>query len=151
MKPYDIAEWFWIAEEDIESAMLLNTSIKSQKTNVYYHCSQAIEKYLKGYLAYNDIIYNKDHNLSLTIKKCVDCDISFSDILQDCNKMTAAIKNLRYPGRIIPTDKDLSFAFALIDRVKKIEPIQKLFNILINEYGENWQEDLFHKSNDDTD
>jgi len=53
MKVYDIAEWVWIAEEDIESAKFLNTSFSKQKANIYYHCSQAVEKYLKGYLVFN--------------------------------------------------------------------------------------------------
>ncbi|WP_461255859.1 hypothetical protein [Treponema sp. R80B11-R83G3] len=43
MEIEEVAEWFWIAEEDIKSAKLL--SINKNKSNEYYHISQAVEKY----------------------------------------------------------------------------------------------------------
>ena len=139
MKDNEVLEWFWIAEEDVRSAKLLEKDSNPPNSIIYYHCSQAIEKYLKGFLVYNNKEYNRDHNLSTTIKKCIDCDNSFNEIMPECNKMSMSIKNLRYPRRIIPTKEDIKNAFNLIDKVTNLKPIHDLFNKLNNGSGNNLQ------------
>jgi HEPN domain-containing protein len=55
MRIHEIAEWLLIADEDTVSAEILNK--ENILANSYYHCSQAVEKYLKSYLISNDIIF----------------------------------------------------------------------------------------------
>ena len=142
MKIHEIAEWFLIADEDAVSANILNK--ENNLGNSYYHCSQSVEKYLKSYLAANDIKINKDHNISETLMRCINIDNSFTEVLSECNKMTLSIKNLRYPGRIIPTKENIKDAFLLIDKIKKLKPIQELYNNIIDKYGNNWKDVLYN-------
>jgi len=142
MKIHEIAEWFLIADEDAASANILNK--ENNLGNSYYHCSQSVEKYLKSYLAANDIKINKDHNISETLMRCINIDNSFTEVLSECNKMTLSIKNLRYPGRIIPTKENIKDAFLLIDKIKKLKPIQELYNNIIDKYGNNWKDVLYN-------
>jgi HEPN domain-containing protein len=141
MKIHEIAEWFLIADEDAVSAEILNK--ENNLGNSYYHCSQAVEKYLKCYLVANDIKINKDHNISETLMRCINIDKSFTELLSECNKMTLSIKNLRYPGRIIPTKENIQNAFYLIEKIKKLKPIQELYNNIIGKYGDNWKDVLY--------
>ena len=143
MEIKEVAEWFLIAKEDEIGANDLNK--ESTHNLSYYHCSQAIEKYLKGYLSANNVNINYNHDISVTLNKCIKLDKSFEVLFTECNEMTNIIKKLRYPGRIIATKDDVRDALDLINKVKKMKPIQSLFNILIENHGENWEDILFKK------
>jgi HEPN domain-containing protein len=80
----DVTEWFMIADEDFDSARILNEAARKHKEIICYHCAQAIEKYLKGYLTYNDIIPQKTHNIILLNENCVELDHSFKQIRNEC-------------------------------------------------------------------
>jgi hypothetical protein len=47
----DVQEWLRIADDDLDSAKILNESVRKHCEIICYLCAQAIEKYLKGYLA----------------------------------------------------------------------------------------------------
>jgi HEPN domain-containing protein len=73
----DVKEWFIIADDDFDSAKILNESDRKHMEVICYLCAQASEKYLKGYLVYNDIIPQKTHNLVLLTDKCIEIDSVF--------------------------------------------------------------------------
>jgi HEPN domain-containing protein len=144
MEIKEVAEWLIIADEEIKTAGKLNKDADPDiYTNIYYHCSQAIEKLLKGYLIFNDKGYNKNHNISQSLWNCIKNDESFKEILLDCNKMTQLVQNLRYPGRMKPTKEDIKRAFSLIDSVKQLKPINNIYNNLNENFGINWKDVLF--------
>jgi HEPN domain-containing protein len=60
MKIKDVIEWIQIADDDFDTAKILNDAVRKHHENICYHCAQAIEKYLKGYLSYNDIVPQKN-------------------------------------------------------------------------------------------
>jgi HEPN domain-containing protein len=68
MKISDVIEWLQIAEEDFYAAQVLNEAVRKPYEIICYHCAQAIEKYLKGYLSYNGILPQKTHNLLLLLE-----------------------------------------------------------------------------------
>jgi len=140
MKIHDVAEWFIIADDDVETAEI----IKDKKlNNAYYHCSQAVEKYLKSFLYANDITINYNHDITETLNRCISLNNSFQNIMNDCDKMTMSIKNLRYPGRMAATKEDVEFAFELVNKTKALKPIQELYNNIIDQYGVDWKNVLF--------
>jgi HEPN domain-containing protein len=65
----EMVEWIMIAGEDLSSAKLLNGLYPKHLEIICYHCSQSIEKYLKGYLTYKGISPPKTHNLVLLLKR----------------------------------------------------------------------------------
>jgi HEPN domain-containing protein len=75
MKINDVIEWIQITEDDLYSAKILNESVRKPYEIICYHCAQATEKYLKGYLAYNDIIPQKTHNLLFLLEICVENEL----------------------------------------------------------------------------
>jgi hypothetical protein len=58
--------------------------------------------------------------------------------------MAITYKGLRYPGRLIPTQADMDFAFELTNKVKQLRPIQELLDKIILEYGKDWINILFN-------
>jgi HEPN domain-containing protein len=41
----DVMEWIQLAEDDFDSAKILNKSIRKHYEIICYHCAQAAEKY----------------------------------------------------------------------------------------------------------
>ena len=66
-KYHDVIEWIQIAKEDFYAAQLLNQAVRKPFEIICYHCAQAVEKYFKGYLTYNEINPEKTHNLLLLL------------------------------------------------------------------------------------
>jgi HEPN domain-containing protein len=46
----DVKEWMQIADDDFESAKLLNKAPRKYYEIICYHCAQSVEKYLKPIL-----------------------------------------------------------------------------------------------------
>ena len=96
MNFHDAIEWFSIADNDFDSAMLLNESVRRHYEIICYHCSQSVEKYLKGYLIYNDIIPQKTHDLLFLNNLCMGIDRDFGNIIVECGFLNRFAKDIRY-------------------------------------------------------
>jgi HEPN domain-containing protein len=68
----DTIQWFQIADADYDSAKILNNNERKHNDIICYHCSQAVEKYLKGYLVYNNTILQNTHNLPYLNSLCIE-------------------------------------------------------------------------------
>jgi len=75
----DVTEWINIAENDFDSAKLLNEAVRKHYEVICYLCAQATEKYLKGYLTSKNIIPEKTHNLPFLNNLCVEKDANIVD------------------------------------------------------------------------
>ena len=84
---------------------------------ICYHCEQAAEKILKGYLIQLDIESSKTQDLRLLCKRCADFDITFDEISQSCARLTAYGVPPRYPFEIEILDSDMHKAIVDADDV----------------------------------
>jgi len=126
MKIKDVLEWIEIADEDFYSAQLLNEAFRKPYEIICYHCAQATEKYLKSYLAYNDITTPKTHNLLLMHELCVERDIAFENIRTECSLLNRFTNEIRYPHRIEIKEEDVKYSLNAVERIKNVEPMKKL-------------------------
>ena len=131
MKINDVIEWIQIAEEDFYSAQLLNQADRKPFEIICYHCAQAVEKYLKGYLTYNETTPEKTHNLLLLLDICIGKEDIFEKIRTECSFLNKFTNEIRYPHRIEIKDEDIIYSINSVDRVRNIDPIKKLININI--------------------
>jgi HEPN domain-containing protein len=129
----DVIEWFKIADEDFDSAKILNKASRKHKEIICYHCAQAIEKYLKGYLTYNDIIPQRNHNIILLNETCIELGQAFKQISNECGLLNKFTNEIRYPYRIEIKEEDVIYALNAVERIRNIEPILNLRNFLIKE------------------
>lgn len=63
-------EWFKKARSDIRTAEILMRERKPPTDTTCFHCQQAVEKYLKGYLTLKGIEFLKSHDLDYLLKLC---------------------------------------------------------------------------------
>ena len=115
----DVAnEWLNIANLDFESAKFLMNMNDTPFPIVCYHSQQAIEKYLKAYLAFcgNEIL--KTHDLLMLNKKCEEYDSSFKNIYEECLETSDYAVHTRYPFYDELTKNDALLAIKCAEKVK---------------------------------
>jgi HEPN domain-containing protein len=130
MKIKDVIEWVQIAEEDLYSAQILYKQVRKPYEIICYHCAQSIEKYLKRYLTYNDIVPEKTHNLLLLLELCIEKDKNFEIIRTECSLLNRFTNEIRYPYRIEIKEEDVSYSINAVERIKYIEPIKNIIDVV---------------------
>jgi HEPN domain-containing protein len=125
MNVNDAKEWMIIADDDFDSAIILNESARKHLEVICYLCAQATEKYLKCYLTYNDIIPQKIHNLVLLNDKCIEIDNGFQEIKMECGFLNRYINEIRYPFRIEVCEEDVMYVIRSVKKIKNIEALKK--------------------------
>lgn len=103
-------EWFNIAETDINSANYLMQMKPMPYEVICYHCQQSAEKYLKGFLAYQNHNLVKTHDLTVLNNLCFEYDESFSIINEECLLLTDFGVNIRYPFSLEINFEDVKLA-----------------------------------------
>ena len=95
----EVKEWIRKAEEDFISALVLARKRNPPLSgNVCFHCQQAAEKYLKGYLANNDISFPKTHDL-VSLKDLASGRLPEIEFIVDLLKYLNRFASVsRYPG-----------------------------------------------------
>jgi len=120
-----VKEWLDFAGKDISSAKYLLDMRPIPLEIICYHCEQAAEKVLKGYLIHHDVEPPKTHDLRLLCKMCAEFDRSFDEISQSCVNLTAYGVQTRYPFEIEILDSDMQKAITDADYVMDFT-LQKL-------------------------
>ena len=120
-----VKEWLDFANRDISSARYLLGMNPVPLEIVCYHCEQAAEKALKGYLILQDYEPPRAHDLRLLCKMCADIDKTFDTISQSCVNLTPYGIQPRYPFEIEILDSDMQKAVVDADHVMNFV-LQKL-------------------------
>ena len=66
--------WFFKAQKDLRVAELLLAATPPDPENALFHCQQAVEKALKGFLAWHEQPFRKVHNLGELGNQCIQID-----------------------------------------------------------------------------
>ena len=122
----DVKEWIIIADDDFDSAKILDESVRKHKEVICYLCAQAAEKYLKCYLTYNDIIPQKTHNLILLNDKCIEINSIFEEIKMECGFLNRYINEIRYPYRIEVYEEDVIYVMKSVEKIRSLSILKKI-------------------------
>lgn len=113
-------EWFSKAQDDELSAKDILNDKEGAPSTVCFLCQQMAEKYLKGYLVYNEKELFKIHDLDKLVVFCEEVDNSFNDIKEQAKSLSDFYISTRYPGdypEFIWTQAEKAFVSA--DKIKK--------------------------------
>ncbi|HHY05477.1 MAG TPA: HEPN domain-containing protein [Clostridia bacterium] len=111
-------EWFDFAKQDLSSAEYLSQKSPPPLENICFHCQQATEKILKGYLIHQEEkTPPRTHDLKLLCKMCAKKDESFEEISQACIDLTPYGVRARYPFEIEIQKNDMEEALGDAKRV----------------------------------
>jgi HEPN domain-containing protein len=93
---------------------------------ICFHSQQAVEKYLKAYLIFKQVEFDKTHNLEFLLEICIETDNDFSQI--DVGNLSFFAVEVRYPDDFyIPTEKEARECLEIARKVKEF--IYKKLNI----------------------
>ena len=63
-KRIEVRNWLIKSQHDLGSARRLMEGDEPYLDTAVYHCQQAVEKALKAFLTYHDIVFEKTHDLT---------------------------------------------------------------------------------------
>ena len=132
----DVKEWMIIADDDFDSARILNESVRKHREIICYLCAQAVEKYLKCYLTYYDIVPQKTHNLVFLNDKCIEINNGFHEIKMECGFLNRYINEIRYPYRIQVYEEDVIYVIKSVEKIRNMEIFKEIREEIIRKEKE---------------
>ncbi|MCS7365562.1 MAG: HEPN domain-containing protein [archaeon GB-1867-035] len=97
----DYLRWLRRAEDDLTAMKILLESSRPLYWIVAFHAQQAVEKYLKAYLVYNDKSFRKTHDIKELIDLCLELDGEFKYLYEmGVDKLTLYSVEVRYPATL---------------------------------------------------
>lgn len=93
--------WLVKAQRDLEAATILQALPAPLLDIAVYHCQQAGEKALKGFLFWHDIPFRKTHNLDELLAQCIVIDATLASLEETANFLTPLATEFRYPSELL--------------------------------------------------
>ncbi len=112
--------WLTKAQHDLIGSNRLAATDDITLDGAIYHCQQAGEKALKGYLAAQGHLIQKTHDLRLLIKECNAYEPSFQQWNAEADLLSSLVSSFRYPDQVPvvnPTRSEFEQAFAAAQRI----------------------------------
>lgn len=114
-----IAQWIEKAENDLKVAEHESNLPEGEAITdaICFHCQQAVEKLLKGFLASRNIDFGKTHNLEFLLEECIKVDSEFNEV--DVGNLTFYAVEIRYPDEFYtPAFEEAADCFRIASEVK---------------------------------
>jgi HEPN domain-containing protein len=93
-----VAAWLAKAESDLASARKLACPPETLLDTAVYHCQQAAEKVLKGFLVYHDQEFERTHDITDLIRAALPYAPDFAPWLGAGELLTPLATRFRYPA-----------------------------------------------------
>lgn len=91
-------DWIAKAERDLEAAKRMIVCMDPLLDTGSYHCQQAAEKALKGWLTFRSVSVTKTHDLVHLVRECVKLEAGFEELLEMADFLSPFAVDFRYPG-----------------------------------------------------
>lgn len=90
-------EWFKKAEHGLLNVRNNLAATDIPTDTVCFHCHQAAEKYLKGFLAWHAVPPDRTHNLEELLQSCAAIEPSLNSLRVLANSLNTYAVDVRYP------------------------------------------------------
>ena len=97
-KAAEVKAWFQKAANDLRGAEIDLAASPPLIEDALFHCQQAAEKALKGFLTAHDRPFRKTHDLDELGRACEEIDPTLSAVLAEARDLTVFAWEFRYPG-----------------------------------------------------
>ena len=91
-------EWMAKAKRDLEAAQRMIDCADPLLNTGTYHCQQAAEKVLKGWLTFRSVSVTKTHDLVHLVRECQKLDAGFQELFEMADFLSPFAVDFRYPG-----------------------------------------------------
>ena len=112
-----VRSWLTKALHDLRSAKVLANDEDPLLDTATYHCQQAGEKAVKGFLTFHAIPFEKTHNLRVLVLLAERREKRFGEWRDIAQALTPYVHIFRYPGEIMePGREEFQTAFDAAQR-----------------------------------
>jgi HEPN domain-containing protein len=101
-----VRNWLIKAQHDLAAARKLSADPDPYLDVAVYHCQQAAEKAIKGFLVFHDQPFEKTHDVEVLITLALRYDATFSECLEAAVILTPYATEFRYPSDLLEPDPD---------------------------------------------
>ncbi len=101
----ELGAWLTKAAHDLQAAEYLSQAEEPLLDVVVYHCQQAMEKGLKGFLTFKNSPFAKIHALVPLVEQAAEFDAEFEDLLDHAENLSPFAWRFRYPGELLEPDE----------------------------------------------
>ena len=96
----DTLSWFEKSHKDLRCAQIDLAAEPPAPEDALYHCQQAAEKALKGFLVWHDQPFPMTHDLGKLGKQAVELDPTLEPLIDEVVEFTKYAWMFRYPGDV---------------------------------------------------
>lgn len=114
-----VKQWIEKADHDLGTAQVTYLYLPTYRDTIAFHCQQAAEKYLKGFLIFLDIPFKRQHSLNYLLG-LVSQKISISnEIYDNATVLEDYAVEIRYPDTKIDfTDEEIEQAIQIAKLIR---------------------------------
>lgn len=94
----DTKAWLLKANQDLRAASYDLATNPPLAFDAVFHAQQAVEKALKGFLAWHDRPFRKTHNIEELGEACINLDPALRSLVDKAAPLTEYAWRFRYPG-----------------------------------------------------
>jgi HEPN domain-containing protein len=110
--------WFTKAANDLRAADHEFSAVPPLLDDIVFHCQQAAEKAMKGFLTWHNRPFRKTHSLEEIGEQCLEIDQTLKPLVDRAVPLTDYAWKFRYPGGLEePPLPEAQAAFALAREV----------------------------------
>ena len=106
----DARAWLTKARLDLRSARVDLGAEPPIVSDALFHCQQAVEKALKAFLAWHDVVFRKTHDLGELGRQCVAINPTLEPDLRIAAGLTEYAWRFRYPGDMVEPEQQAAEA-----------------------------------------
>jgi HEPN domain-containing protein len=118
----DLAKkWFHKGNNDLTAGKYLLSMPKPPADIICFHGQQAVEKYLKSFLALHGTEIPRIHDLEELIFLCEEIDSEFSELYEITSELSSYAVDVRYPteGDYDVSNEDAHRAIDIAEKIEK--------------------------------
>ena len=101
-----VRNWIIKSKHDLETAAKLASGYNPYLDTAIYHCQQAAEKAVKGFLILHDCSSPRTHDVGELIENAISVEPGISDYLEDGENLTPYAGRYIYPGEVMDPDRE---------------------------------------------
>jgi HEPN domain-containing protein len=108
-----VQSWLVKALHDLATARKAAAGPDPYLDTAIYHCQQAGEKAVKGFLAFHDLPPPRTHDIELLLSQATPIEAGFAAWVDAAERLTRYATQFRYPGAVMePTQDEFDEALA---------------------------------------
>ena len=100
----DTKAWLTKAAQDLRRVEILLAADPPDAEGALYHCQQAAEKALKGFLTWHDVPFRQTHELDVVGGQCVDVDATLAELVNRADTPDQVCVAISVSGRTVHAD-----------------------------------------------